>query len=120
MVNRCLRLDNETINAIQDICKRERLNFSGFCRLAIHSQLKKDTETEDRIDTSLAHIGGDLKSISMMLEKLAFSFFTCVAEPEDLYEARELAAERQEKYMTAVTQELKKSTNGNGKRKGQE
>jgi hypothetical protein len=112
MTNRCLRLSDETIAAIREFCKRDRINFSNLCRLAIHEKLTRDTGVEERIGSSLAQIRLEVQTLTVMLDKLVFSFFTCVPEPEDIEAARAEAMKRRERYIQSVAITLAKNGDG--------
>lgn len=118
MTNCCLRLPPETIAAIFEFCKRERVNFSAFCREAIHAKLKHDELSNERLDSSLANINEDLNYLKAMLDRFVVVFFSCVPEPEEV--DRERAMERRQKYLGSVHSTIEKGgrVNGHHQKKG--
>jgi hypothetical protein len=116
MTPRSVRLPDETINAIGEYCKRERMNATTFIRQALAEKLTRDNAFEERLASTLGSMRQEQQALIAMLDRFVLAFLTCVPEPSNLTEARANAMLRHEKYLHAVaTAYQDKRKNGNGK-----
>ena len=119
-----LRIPEEHLYAIDEICERTGMTFSTFCREAIVEKLTSDQRAaafEDRLAATLTAFRKDQQALLAMVDTFVLAFLTCVPEPANLQAMRQAAQARYQKFLEAVAGRFsnnqhnqKQQTNNNG------
>ena len=120
MKEKNLRIPEEHLYAINEICERTGMTFSTFCREAIGEKLTSDQRAaafEDRLAATLISFRKDQQALLAILDTFVLAFLTCVPEPANLQAMRAAAQARYQKFLEAVAgrfTHLKQTANNNG------